>query len=148
MLYKHEEIDSVFNAGAYDERDIKKRDMAIYAMNEIVSKNPNIELKDAKEAADALLISEGFLTEPILINGELDVISDNRLLQTVGGVTSIVEVSKAVASGEMTEKAAENLLITVFGMSSADAAKLIEVPDKKIDISLQNTNTGDSISNE
>ena len=63
MLYKPEEIDSVFNAGAYSERDIKKRDMAIYAMNEIVSKNPSIELKEAKEAADALLMDEGFLNE-------------------------------------------------------------------------------------
>ena len=67
MLYKPEEIDSVFNAGAYSERDIKKRDMAIYAMNEIVSKNPSIELKEAKEAADALLMDEGFLNEENII---------------------------------------------------------------------------------
>lgn len=141
ILYKSEEIDSVFNAGAYDERDIKRRDMAMYAMSEVISKNPKIELKEAKEEADKLLISEGFLSDPVIIDGQLDVIGDNKLLQTVGGVTSIVEVSRAVASGEMTEKAAENLLITVFGMSPEDAAKLIEVPEKKIDISLQNTET-------
>lgn len=63
MLYKADEIDSVFNAGAYDEKDIKRRDMAIYAITKIVTKNPDIELKKAKEEADKLLIDEGFLSE-------------------------------------------------------------------------------------
>ncbi len=59
--------------------------------------------------------------------------TDNKLLQTVGGgVTSIVEISKAVSAGEMTETSAENLLMTVFKMTKKEASKLIEVPVRQV----------------
>jgi len=77
MLYKPEEIDTVFNAGAYSDRDIQKRDLAIYAMNEIVKANDKIQIKEAKDAADALLTEQGFLNEEAtFVNANIDSVNE------------------------------------------------------------------------
>lgn len=68
MLYKADEIDSALNAGAYNEKDIIRRDMAVYAMTEIITFNPNIQLLEAKKQAEELLLSQGFLNDIKPIN--------------------------------------------------------------------------------
>ena len=52
----------------------------------------------------------------------------NPLLQTVGGTRSIIDISRAVANGEMTEAAAESLLQEIFGFTQSTSARLIDVP--------------------
>jgi hypothetical protein len=52
-----------------------------------------------------------------------------------------VEISRAVSAGEMTESAAENLLVTVFGIKQEEARKLIELPTDKIELPTQEEDT-------
>lgn len=49
-----------------------------------------------------------------------------KLRATVGGVTALVAINAAVSSGDMSEKAAETILIKTFGYSAEDAAAMIE----------------------
>lgn len=73
MLYKSEEFDSVFNAGAYSEKDIVKRDLAIYVMTQIFEFEPDLDdLKLIKEKADEYLIANGFIPAPSKI-GDIDI---------------------------------------------------------------------------
>lgn len=72
MLYKAEELDTVLNSGAYSEKDIIRRDAAIYVMTEIVTFNPEITLVEAKKQAEALLIEQGFLSDIETVNLQMD----------------------------------------------------------------------------
>lgn len=45
----------------------------------------------------------------------------------------IIEINRAVAVGEMTEKSAEALLSEIYGFDPKLAAKLIEAPEKDIE---------------
>lgn len=130
LLYKPDEIDSVVNMGSYDDRDIKRRDYAVYVMGELLNdvRNVNASKRELFELADQLLIDMGVMADLIDINGDELIQTDNKLLQTVGGVTSIVEISRAVSAGEMTERSAENLLMTVFKMTKEEASSLIDIP--------------------
>jgi hypothetical protein len=51
----------------------------------------------------------------------------NKLRETVGGVTGIIEMNKAVAEGSMTESAAEQMLVQLFGFEIEVARALIDV---------------------
>lgn len=62
---------------------------------------------------------------------------NTKLLETVGGVGGIVDISRAVARGEMTEAAGENVLIEIYGLPRETAAKLVEVPKDVIDRSVK-----------
>ena len=60
---KFEEIDSVIALGSYSERDIKRRDYSVFAIEEVLTKEPELEGKALFEKADALLIEMGFMME-------------------------------------------------------------------------------------
>ena len=49
-----------------------------------------------------------------------------KLKGTVGGISGILDINRSVASGEMTEAAAELLIVQLFGFAPEIAAKLIE----------------------
>lgn len=61
------------------------------------------------------------------------VITKNKLLETVGGVTGIIALSQAVADGKMTESAAENILVSIYEINRETAKTMIDVPPKKIE---------------
>lgn len=84
ILYKADEFDGAFNAGVYDERDAIRRDYAFYAVNEVLTKEPNLDnLKEIKEKCDLFLIEMGVLPEPTEV--ELDLEQRAKILDTVGG---------------------------------------------------------------
>ena len=49
-----------------------------------------------------------------------------KLRGTVGGVTGIISINQAVGKGEMTEAAAEAMLVEIYGFDIDQAARLIE----------------------
>lgn len=68
-------------------------------------------------------------------NIDVEAESKAKLRGTVGGVSGIIQINQAVGRGEMTEAAAEAMLIEIYGFDEAQAAKLIEpviVPDAPI----------------
>jgi hypothetical protein len=62
----------------------------------------------------------------------------NKLLETVGGVQGIIQVSQAVAQKTMTIKAAERLLVEVYGFTPEIANSLIDIPPQTNDGQNQN----------
>jgi hypothetical protein len=52
-----------------------------------------------------------------------------KLRGTVGGVTGIININKAVTTGDMTKGAAVSILIEIYGFSEEVANELIEIPD-------------------
>jgi hypothetical protein len=74
LLYKTDEADSVISMGAYEAKDIKRRDYAIIVLSEIISKNSKLSNKALFDAADDLLIEWGIMeteTEIIDISDEI-----------------------------------------------------------------------------
>jgi len=123
-----EEQTNYLAAGIIDSYDMIKSMHVFNALDEVYSEGMNV--KQANDAIKNYLVDNGFWVEP---EAEISKPTENKLLATVGGVTSIVEISRAVSAGEMTESAAENLLVTVFGIKSEEAKKLIELPSDKMD---------------
>ena len=109
--------------------DVIKAMHVFNALDEVYEEGMTI--RQANEAVKQYLIKNGYWVEP---EAEVSKPTENKLLATVGGVTSIVEISRAVSAGEMTETAAENLLVTVFGIKPDEAKKLIELPAEQPEI--------------
>ncbi len=57
---------------------------------------------------------------------DIEAESKAKLRGTVGGVTGIININQAVASGQMTERAAEAMLVEIYGFDPEQAARLIE----------------------
>jgi hypothetical protein len=126
-LYTAAEFDSAFNSGVYDERDAIRRDYALYAVGEVLNKEPNLDdLKTIREKADAFLIEQGILAEPTQI--EMDIEQRAKILDTVGGADAAVSINQAVAEGKMREAAAEKLISMFFKIPIEQARELIDAP--------------------
>ena len=109
--------------------DVIKAMHVFNALDEVYEEGMTV--RQANEAVKQYLIENGYWVEP---EAEVSKPTENKLLATVGGVTSIVEISRAVSAGEMSETAAENLLVTVFGIKPDEAKKLIELPAEQPEI--------------
>ena len=133
LLYKHDEAIGVVSSGIYTETDLIKRDYAVYAIKEVLKgEKKELDKKVVFEKADQILIDLGVMEAPIVVDDiPLDTLDNgSELGQTVGGVPGLIGISAAVARGEMTEKAAEGILTTVYKFSVEQARALIDVPKK------------------
>ena len=132
MLLNDEEVSKRLAIGSITEDDLSRRDHAVPALHKL-SRTGKIDLvriddEAAYEAIESYLVSRTI----VVPRGSIEEIEDREkspLLETVGGVTGIVAITQAVATGGMTEQAAEALLVEVFGFTPEKAAKLIEAPN-------------------
>lgn len=129
LVLNFEEQTNYLAAGLVSDYDIIKGMHVFNALDELYY--DGMTVKQANDDVRKYLIDNGFWVEP---EAEFSKPTENKLLATVGGVTSIVEISRAVSAGEMTESAAENLLVTVFGIKSEEAKKLIELPQSEAQV--------------
>lgn len=127
---------SYINLSVYDNTDAIRAEHAVSVLTEISKEKGFLtwEFNQIATAAD-LKLNEWGLLNLSLLNAAQDLGTGNekKIAGTVGGVQGIIGISSAVANGEMTERAAENLLITVYGYSPEQASKLIDVPSGKIE---------------
>ncbi|MEM9526083.1 MAG: hypothetical protein AAGA31_05700 [Bacteroidota bacterium] len=131
ILLTEEELTKRIASGALSKDDVSRRDNATLALQRLSSEG-KIDLLDISEEA-AMIAIEAYLVARKLVTPLDDAdLEENRekspLLETVGGTTAIVLISQAVADGKMTEKAAEALLVEIFGFTSEKAAQLIDIP--------------------
>lgn len=140
LIYNQDEIINAVGVGAYSETDIIKKDYAVHAISLLLPDKAIVSIKELFSSVDKYLTDIGVLKGIEPINGDLDQVvldqSNKEIANTVGGVTGLIGISTAVARGEMTEKAAENILKLVYGYTQEQASSLIDVPEKKIEQSL------------
>jgi hypothetical protein len=136
LVLTAEELTNYLALGLVTNYDVIKAMHVFNALDEVYEEGMTV--KQANEAIKQYLVDNGYWVEP---EAEVSKPTENKLLATVGGVTSIVEISRAVSAGEMTESAAENLLVTVFGIKQEEARKLIELPTDKIELPTQEEDT-------
>lgn len=82
------------------------------------------------ESVDAIPSREALAAGDIPTNS-LEAEAKAKLRGTVGGVTGIININKAVTGGEMTKGAAVAILVEIYGFTEEVAAELIEIPDVK-----------------
>lgn len=138
LLLNWEEAKDQFQMGIIDENDLVKRNHAIHTLREISTKAGFLKMTDENvfEQANKLLEKKGLLKSEKLLLTDDDGVSigisqlqeKSALLSTVGGVEGIISLSAAVSAKTMTEDAAENILVEVYGFSSEVAKTLIQVP--------------------
>lgn len=136
LVLTAEELTNYLALGLVTNYDVIKAMHVFNALDEVYEEGMTV--KQANESIKQYLIDNGYWVEP---EAEVSKPTENKLLATVGGVTSIVEISRAVSAGEMTESAAENLLVTVFGIKQEEARKLIELPAEKIELPTEEEDT-------
>lgn len=128
LLLNEEERTDGLNKGVYSEEDFIKAynvEVALYKL----SKQGQVTDKDEAvfAAIDQYLIDRGMIVQKAPQEIQ-EAAGRSTLLDTVGGVQGIAEISKAVAEGAMTENAAERLLMEVYGFAPDVAQSLIESP--------------------
>lgn len=147
ILLTEDELTKRVAAGSMTSDDVVRRDNAVLALQRLVAERA-IDLLDISEPAamvaiEAYLVSRGMVTA---VNSEAakEEREKSPLLETVGGTTSIVMISQAVADGAMTEKAGEMLLVEIFGFTPEKAAQLIDIPSNESqEEEVGNTGQGD-----
>ncbi len=90
---------------------------------------------ESKEALADYFINSGVDPELGPLDGGLSqtaIDAQAKLKGTVGGVQGIIEINRAVATGEMTELSAEALLVEIYGFAPELAARLIEAPTASV----------------
>lgn len=90
------------------------------------------DLAKAKEAEIAPVSENVSVVEGIVGGGSFNSVEAEakaKLKGTVGGVQGIIQINQAVSAGEMTESAAKELLIEIYGFSQEIADRLIEKVD-------------------
>jgi hypothetical protein len=139
---------------AYGPADLVKADRAVWAFTKLTKTQPNfLGMSDeqlfalADELIAPFIQAEMPLSAPETgtdgtnatdgadgaeTGGEFATGPNTKLLESVGGVTGIIQISSAVAKGEMTEAAGESVLVEIYGLPAAVAAKLVEVPEATI----------------
>jgi hypothetical protein len=143
LLNTWEEVRDMFNMGVIEENDIVKRNLAIQIFRELSKDKKFIDAKEETlfDAADRLLEDKELLKKDALqltdengnaVQSFAQLEQKSALLDTVGGVQGIIGLSAAVASGTMTEQAAVNILVEIYGIAREVAATLIQLPANPI----------------
>ena len=136
LLTPWDELKDQLLAGIITDEDVIKRNNVIQIMRKL-SIAPNwlkLNFDQVKELVDEALEDQGLILKP-LENFELETSpseeGENRskLLDTVGGLSGILELTKAVKNGEMSEVAAENILVNIYGLARVIAESIIDVPN-------------------
>ena len=114
--------------GYITKEDIVRVDNVIPALRKISKGNDWLKLENEKivQKVDEMLISKGLISSPI----DNETKSKGKLLESIGGVKSIIEVTTAISNNELSQEAGKTILKTVFGFNDSDAAQLANVPQQ------------------
>lgn len=123
LLYKQEEASEVVGMGAYTEKDIKRRDYAIFILGEIMEENPDIvENKKIFELADKMLIDLGILEAPTM-SGEFDEITS--VDQLPDDLDELEEVLSKLLNNEIDRETALKLVMVIEDVTIEEAEELL-----------------------
>ena len=145
LIFEWSEVTDQFDRDILSENDLVKRNYAMIVFGEISQQKDWLKMSKEKAfaLADEILAEQGLLKKDILTlrNDNGEELTDeqvqqsvNDLKNTVGGIQGIIALSQAVATGQMSEAAAEAILVNIYNIPSEIASTLIEVPiaDKAI----------------
>lgn len=125
LLYKNEEAMAVIAAGSYDTDDIKRRDYAIMALQEVLRSGQHEDNKSIFLAADALLIEWGVLQEKTDI-GSFDFDEITSVDQLPDDLDELEEVLTKLLHNEISREDALKLVMIIEGIDEAEAEALLE----------------------
>ncbi len=91
-------------------------------------------LKDVQPDGESVIVEPGGKSDDMTFS---DAEAQAKIRGTVGGVSAIIDINRAVSSGEMSESAAETLIMKIFGFDK-------EVTKQMIQVGKANPNTLDS----
>ena len=127
IVYDWNELKERELLGIIEKDDIVKIDNVIPILRKMSEANNWLEMEyqDIVQEVDKILVSKGLIA-PV----DAEVKTKSKLLESVGGVKSIIEVTAAISNNELSREAGKTILQTVLGFSETEASTLANVPVK------------------
>ena len=119
-----EEIELMMAKNVCTKDDIIKKQWASIALDDVIENNDisDMSKSDIHKAMDTWFIDKGLIVEKTEIYEEEQDLTPAR----VGELQALVNLNKAVGAGEISEGAAEMILVKRFNFSSDDARQIVE----------------------
>jgi hypothetical protein len=144
ILEDWQTVKDQLNGSIIDNDEVTKRNNAQWIFIEL-SRTPGFEgWTDERvfEEADNIMLERGLIIPPEQ-KAEEGSATRSKLLDTVGGVTGILQVAQSVALGEIGEAEGVNILVEVFGFTREKADSFISANSVKATEQItQPTNNG------